>query len=165
MVSSSKETVTAQELGQLLVYYDGRVAQNHADHLQQLPGVSNLDTAKISQEMMFLRIFTFDFAVAMALDSDKGGPVLDLYYALWKKALSEHDPNGDAVWAMMQERLLVYTAAVKREHHLGFPYTVGKAFAELCGHSMSATVTAFGSMLFVATFKSVSHIIESLSVV
>ncbi len=160
-----KKKVTAQELGTGLVHLDGRVAESHADTLQKHPGFdANFDTTNVRNEMVFLRIFTFDFAVATSLDNAESKAVLDVHYGLWGKMLNER-PDGAAIFTTLKKHLLVYTAAVKTPHHLGPPYAVGKAFAELCGHPMDAVVTLFGGLLFTGTFKCVSDFVKSYRVV
>ena len=165
-----KERVSIQELGEGLVLLDGRVAQSDAKLLEKHPAFDgNSDTTRLSDEMMFLRIFSFDFAVAMTLDDSKRGAVLDVYYGYWKKTLNEQSPSehcdGAAVLEMLKLRLVVYTGAVKTPHELGPPYAVGKTFAELCGRPMDAIVTHWGGLLFTGTYKYVSNFVKSFKVV
>jgi len=116
--------------------------------LNKLPPDADRDF--IEMEIMFLRTFVVDYTAYKILDNiAEKNAILDAFYSLFKDTTTD---DSD-IYKALKVHLLVYTDAIKKEHHMGTPYVVGKTFAKLCGYENDADVIFIGSLEFTSTFE------------
>ena len=114
---------------------------------------------QMDKEIVYLNIFIVDFAVSQALgDTPARNNALDIFYS---KILSSEK------WILeeIKYRYDKYDEAVRTPHHDGPPWTVGKAFSELCGYEMDLDVIMTGSILFGTGYKAVFDFAKSEKII
>ena len=163
MFSFLKKKATAFEVGTGLLLLAKGSEESDASLLKALP--TDVDRRGVRKEILYLRVFAADFAASMALgDSREKEAVLSVYYAHFEE-MARQSPSGAMHFEEVKDRLLVYTEAVNTPHQNGPAWTVGLAFAKLCGQEKDLDLVMKGAIQFGATFKAVSELVKSFRIV
>ncbi len=102
----------------------------------------------------------------MTLDDNQlKNEVLDTYQVFLDEMAKESIIGLDTFRKEGKDRLHTYADAVKSPHHLRQPWTVGKAFSDLCGTGMDLDVITTGSIIFGTTYAAVSDLVKSVKIV
>ena len=158
-LSLDKKKATAVELGTGLLLLAKGSEESDTSSLAALP--AEADRRRIRNEFLYLRAFVVDFAVSMKLgDSREKKAVLDVYYAHLREMT-----KGTGLFPEIAERLDIYAEAVNTPHQNGPAWTVGLAFAKLCGQEKDLNLVTRGGIQFGTTFKAVSDFVNSFRIV
>ena len=130
-----------------------------ADHLE-------LEAGQLRSELLYLKAFAVDFAVALALgECPEKSELLDHYYGHWEHIAGQSD---DGVLDDLHDRVSYYSAAATslQETASGLESQVGQAFADRFGTTDRAEdLTLVGGQMFAALFAEVTDLFHAVSIV
>jgi hypothetical protein len=170
MLPFLKRKATAELLGitlfRLIDIEAPETARKHSNALELLG--EGADRKHHLPEIMMLTAFTIDYTVTAELgEGPTASAVLAAFYAHWEQVGKQDSTWGKLfeVFEVFQSRALSYAAAVRSGHPNGLPFAIGKAYSEVCGHSLSTLAMLAGSTVFTSTFRVVSKILGSCKIV
>ena len=135
-----------------------RALTNLAAHLNVEPG-------QLRAELLYLKAFAVDFAVALALgDSPEKSEILDNYYGHWEN-MARHDAG---ILSDLHERVSYYSedAVSGREHAHGLDGQVGQAFADrFAAVERGEELLLVGGQMFAALFAEVTDLFHAVDIV
>ena len=134
--------------------------ESPGDGVRNFAQAMTLDFERVQSELAYLSIVTMHFCISTAFDADILGRVLAAFYGeLWR---------GVAWIATAEEfdaRAEPYQSALKHPHpKLGRGYSVGRAFATLCGASHDLPVIEFGARAYVEQLPPILGLLRSVTV-
>jgi len=156
----SKKKATVMEIGLALSSIPGTDDSIVLERLE--PGV---DHERVHKELMYLRSFVVIYATTTSLGyTTEKNAICDSYYfhlrEMVKKGILEASDLKNE-----ENRAVVYTNAVNTPHQNGPAWTVGVAFARLCGYELDIKMTTLGSLIFGNFFKEVSEFVKSYQII
>ena len=130
-----------------------------ADHLSLEPG-------QLQSELLYLKAFAVDFAVALALgECAEKSEILDNYYGHWEHVAGQSDAG---VLDDLHDRVSYYADAAAALHDSahGLNGQVGQAFADRFGAADRVEdLTLVGGQMFAALFAEVTDLFHSVNIV
>ena len=130
-----------------------------ADHLDLEPG-------KLRSELLYLKAFAVDFAVALALgECTEKSEILDHYYGHWEHIADQSDPG---VLDELHDRVSYYSAAATslQDTACGLNSQVGQAFADRFGVvGQVEDLTLVGGEMFAGLSAEVIDLFHAVNIV
>ena len=138
---------------------EDRALSTLADHLRLEPG-------QLRSELLYLKAFAVEFAVALALgECPEKSEILDRYYGHWDY-IAEQSDSG--VLDELHDRVSYYSAAATSLHDSaqGLHSQVGSAFAGRFGAVEQVDdLTLVGGQMFAALFAEVTDLFHTVNIV
>jgi hypothetical protein len=125
---------------------------------------SGIDPEKGLIELMYLRLFSADYAAYSALE---GHAARDAVLNVYRAHMEEVEGLTKSRVELGQRRLSRFVAhaeAVRRQHHLGPAWMVGCKFAELCACEKDLRMVMLGSNAFAAISIAVAKFLKSIEI-
>ena len=130
-----------------------------ADHLCLEPG-------QLRSELLYLKAFAVDFAVAMALgECPEKSEILDHYYGHWERIAEQSDAG---VLDDLHERVSYYSKAATslQDAAHGLHSQVGQAFADrFDAADQFENLILVGGQMFAALFAEVTDLFHAVNIV
>jgi hypothetical protein len=154
------------EIGVLLMDGVCTPSAQEQDALSELAIHLGVELERIQTELLYLRAFAVDFAMALALgESPAKEAVTAHYYSHWDLVARE---AGEAVLEDLQARLQVYAQAVDdlSPNPAGLRGQVGQVFADHCqAGEQSPDLALLGGAMFAALFEEIADLFNTVDIV
>ena len=170
MFSFLKKKVKATEVALALLEFTCRSRDSTQDDELLSDSEIEINQEHVEMEKVYLRAFAVDFAVQNMvrnglLTEKLGNSILYEYYYHWKQMSEEtsnQTPNDVNLYDCLEDRLLVYTEALKEPTHREQDrfWNIGRAFSKLCVGRTSLVLNTLGMTEFGAHLVSVGKLIS-----
>lgn len=158
-----KNRLSADEAGAglLQLAIGSEEAESHT--LERLP--ADLDRQRIRSELLYLRLCAVDFGIYNTYgDRPAREALLDGYHTHLRE-MAGQGPSFPVSYDEFMRRLLVYGQAVSTPHQSGPGWTVGVAFAKLCGTEMDIDLISQAAIHFGVVASGVSDCLKGFRIV
>jgi hypothetical protein len=125
---------------------------------------SGIDPEKGLIELMYLRLFSADYAAYTALEEHPARDAVLNVYKAHMEVMEDLTKSGVDLRQGRLSRFTAYAEAVGRQHHLGPPWTVACKFAELCGKEKDLELVLLGTNAFAGTCIAVNQFLNSVEI-
>ncbi len=136
------------------------------DSLQELAGHLKIETDLMQSELLFLRAFAVEFALAVALgEVPEKTELLSHYYYHWDRLANEIGPD---IQRDLQQRMELYSEAVNAVQAGGedLRYAMGQIFAGLLGsEEAQADLTHLGGSMFGALSAEIMDLVTEVDII
>ena len=154
------------EIAALLVDVVCNPAEREENALSNLAEHLSLQPERMRREVMYLRAFAVDFAVAMALgESPEKAEILDHYYGHWERVASQSDGG---IFNELHHRVHYYSemAVTDPDSLQGLDGQIGNAFATCFNQSDNIEdLVLVGGQMFAALFAEVTDLFHTVDIV
>ena len=154
----------AKELIQRFVW-NTALMDRERDALQELYPDNAERVNYLIYELMLLRGFAMNYATFAVLgNTPERQRILEFCYLLWEAWTAKYQAVGGEtnLLADLNERVPLYTVAVKEESDLGPSYSIGRAFGRWVGYTDIALVEIAGGV-FSETIRGAAKILREHS--
>lgn len=163
----SKNQTTPEALAALLMDAACKTSAQERQALEQLGGLLAIDPGLVQAELMFLRTFAVDMAVATALGPDpERTALMELFYQYWERIAQEVEFG---LVEDLEAHLQYYTEALEQSLGAGrgLGDEVGQAFAArfATAGDGAAELALLGGRMFGTLYEEVADLLEQVEIV
>jgi hypothetical protein len=162
-IEPKKTQVTPVELAALFMEAACQTSDEERKALAGLAEFLGVDLGQVLAELMFLRTYAVDLAVAMTLGHSPARQVLlEQFYGHWERISEE---AGFVLSGDLQAHLGYYTEAVGDETSGGLGDRVGQAFAARFGGEGATEMALLGGRMFGAFYEEIAQTLGLVEIV